>query len=86
MGISLYLADRKQCIHISAESSSGAHLQFGVPQGSVLGPLLFILYATLLGDIARRPRHGLHLHLYADDTQGYVSLPPENRASMCGRG
>ena len=69
-----YLADRKQLVRIDSDNSSPTSVPFGVPQGSVLGPLLFTAYITPLGDLIRK--YGLEYHLYADDTQIYVSFPP----------
>ena len=69
-----YLSNRRQYIKISNTSSSPNTLQCGVPQGSVLGPLLFSIYTSPLGKIIMK--YGLSYHLYADDTQLYMSFLP----------
>ena len=63
-----------QFVMIDGVKSDVKDLQFGVPQGSVLGPILYSLYISPLGDIVRH--HGLEFHLYADDTQLYLAFRP----------
>ena len=67
-----YLCGRHQIIKIDKSFSDSSLLQHGVPQGSVLGPLLFSLYTAPLSTIISS--YALSHHLYADDTQIYISL------------
>ena len=62
-----YLSDRTICISLGGSESRSAPLSFGVPQGSILGPLLFSLYLLPQGSILRK--HGLSFHCYADYSQ-----------------
>ena len=69
-----YLMDRKQRVVIVDVQSDVVELSQGVPQGSVLGPILFSLYTSPLGDICWH--HNVNFHAFADDQQSYFSLQP----------
>jgi hypothetical protein len=75
-----YLGDRTQCVHIDGHSSHKTVLEYGVPQGSVLGPVTFTIYSKPIGAICRR--HGLLYHLYADDSQLYIRFKIQNQADL----
>lgn len=60
--IEAYLDDRKQCVVLNGTSSSYRTVLSGVPQGSVLGPLLFLIFINDIGEQVLS-----HLRLYADD-------------------
>ena len=60
-----YLGDRTQFVNTNGSTFERRVLQFGVPQGSALEPLLFSLYTSPLSDIASKRE--LSFHFYADD-------------------
>ena len=67
-----YLDGRSFSVRVKSSSSSSCILEIGVPQGSILGPILFILYTKDIEIIAKK--YGLKVHLYADDTQLYIAF------------
>ena len=72
-----YLANRRQSIIIGDQMSTPSALHYGVPQGSILGPLLFTLYIAPLQDIIAC--RNLDSMFYADDTQLYIAIDPANQ-------
>ena len=62
-----YLSNRRQCVTINGKSSESLEINCGVPQESVLGPLLFLLYINGLPNTS----NVLNYYLFADDTNIY---------------
>ena len=65
-----YLSGRSQFVEINGTKSSVRDLTMGVPQGSVLGPIFYLLNTAKLAEIIRS--HGLDYQFYADDIQLYI--------------
>ena len=64
-----YLSGRKQRVVIDGVASEWTLVKMGVPQGSILGPFLFVLFINDLSDVAKFSK----LNLYADDTAIYLA-------------
>ena len=67
-----YFLERQQSVIISAVRSDPKAVKWGVPQGSVFGPLGFTLYMGPIEEIIES--HGVSCMFYADDTQVYLSF------------
>ena len=75
-----YLSNRSSAVTIDGESSKPSTSSYGVPQGSVLGPVIFTMYTSPLVNIVSH--HGLSFHCYADDTQLYLSFEASSPSDL----
>ena len=82
--LSSYLTGRTQYVEYANQRTEPRRVVYGVPQGSVLGPLLFVLYTTEIGNIVAS--NDLNHHSFADDSQIYsschASKVPELKARL----
>ena len=72
-----YLSGRTHLVKVGSTLSHPVTLQYGVPQGSILGPILFSLYTNPISSIIQS-HSSINYHFYAEDTQLYISLSPAN--------
>ena len=70
-----YLSNRMQTVTVNSKLSQLTLLKFGVPQGSVLGPILFNLYTKPLTTLILQ--HSISNQSFADDTQLHDSCSPD---------
>ncbi|PVD20262.1 hypothetical protein C0Q70_20759 [Pomacea canaliculata] len=73
-----YLSDRTQRVMVNQASSVTVPLLCGVPQGSVLGPVLFSIYTSQLGPLIEK--HNVNRKMFADDTELYFSFSTDSEA------
>ena len=74
-----YLSGRTQQVSSDGTLSTKFELECGVPQGSCLGPLLFVVDASKIFEIVGK--HNLEIYCYADDSQLYLSFCPNDNAN-----
>lgn len=67
--VKAWLTQRQQCVAVEGETSTNAFVKSGVPQGTVLGPLMFLLYINDIGDDIKSK-----LRLFADDSLLYLAI------------
>ena len=78
-----YLIERRSQVCVNGCYSKSVRNHFGVPQGSVLGPILFTLYISPIGKIIQR--FGISYHIYADDIQLYCDFNPDDKDDMVSK-
>ena len=76
--IESFLKNRTFSVKINDAESKVKEILYGVPQGSVLGPLFYILYTKQIEELVKR-HHGINIQMYADDLQLYVEFSNEDQ-------
>ncbi len=73
------MKERKQTVSVGSSHSKYETLKHGVPQSSVLGPIVFSIYNSPIREIIEK--HNICYHLYADDGQLYLAFSPKDSLS-----
>ncbi|XP_072041350.1 uncharacterized protein [Amphiura filiformis] len=75
-----YFAERSSKVCINGTFSDSQDMNYGLPQGSIVGPGSFKIYTIPIGRIIRK--HQMSFHMYADDIQLYTSFNPADTSSI----
>ena len=78
--LSSYLSNRTQRVVLNGQSSEWSCVKAGVPQGSILGPLIFLIYINDIID-----QIGTNIRPFADDTSLYITVETPDRAALLNR-
>ena len=78
--ISSYLKDRSPTVHYQSSNSTRRVLKYGVPQGSVLGPMLFLLYTEEINHVI--DQYNLRSQCYSDDCQVHSNCQPDKKDEL----
>ena len=69
-----FLFSRKQCARVNGKFSKGFLVKSGIPQGNILGPIIFLIYINDLPESCDISRYDANIYLYADDTKVYTTI------------
>lgn len=81
--VNSYLHGRSQVVNVNGQCSPSAQCVIGVPQGSVLGPLLFSAFISPIANVTKS--FGVEQHQYADDTSLFITVSRDDRVTQVQR-